>query len=144
MPGPGGGSAHTDNEVSAEVAAALSADSGSFTWVAAIPGSTEAGYYQLATGLPVMALGGFGSADPAPTLEQFQDHVADGRVHYYIESTGLGMPKNMGDSGKPLMPPGANRSTEAERIKEWVKQSFAPATVDGVTLYDLTTPLATS
>jgi len=142
MPGPGGASAHTDNEVSAEVSATLSADSGSFTWVAAIPGSTEAGYYQLATDLPVMALGGFGSADPAPTLEQFQDHVADGRVHYYIESTGLGMPKNTGDSGRPPMPPGVNGSTEAERIKEWVKQSFVPVTVDGVTLYDLTKPVA--
>lgn len=142
MPGPGGGPMDTNNEVSAEVAATLSADSERFTWIAAMPGSTEAGYYQLATGLPVMALGGFGSADPAPTLEQFQDHVADGRVHYYIESTGLGMPKNMGDSGKPLMPPGVNRSTEAERIKEWVKQSFAPVTVDGVTLYDLTKPVA--
>jgi 4-amino-4-deoxy-L-arabinose transferase-like glycosyltransferase len=142
MPGPGGGSAHTDNEVSAEVAATLSANSDHFTWIAAIPGSTEAGYYQLATDLPVMALGGFGSADPAPTLEQFQDHVTDGRVHYYIESTGLGMPENMSDSGKPLMSPGMNRSTEAERVKEWVKKSFTPVTVDGVTLYDLTKPVA--
>lgn len=29
--------------------------------------------YEQATNLPLMALGGFGSADPAPTLQQFQD-----------------------------------------------------------------------
>jgi 4-amino-4-deoxy-L-arabinose transferase-like glycosyltransferase len=140
----GGPPAQTDNEVPAEVVTTLSANSDSFTWIAAAPGSTEAGYYQLATMLPVMALGGFGSADPAPTLKQFQDYVADGRVHYYIESTGLGLPKGMNDSGKPLMPPGVNGSTEAEHIKDWVKQEFTPVTVDGVTLYDLTKPLASS
>lgn len=133
----------TDNEVPAQVAITLSANSDSFTWAGAATGSTEAGYYQLATGLPVMALGGFGSTDPAPTLEQFQDYVADGRVLYYIESTGLGLPRGMNDSGTPLMPPGAGGSTEAERIKDWVKQEFTPVTIDGVTLYDLTTPLAT-
>ncbi len=134
----------TDNEVSADMVATLSADGDSFTWVAAAPGSTEAGYYQLATDRPVIALGGFGSADPAPTLQQFQDYVADGRVHYYIESTGLGLPKSMNDSGMPLMPPGGNNSTEAEHIKDWVKKEFTPVTVDGVTLYDLTKPLTAS
>lgn len=140
---PGMGSAgpprHTDNEVSAEMVTTLSDDSDNFTWVAAAPGSTEAGYYQLATGLPVIALGGFASSDPAPTLEQFQDYVADGRVHYYIESTALGLPRGMNDSGMPLMPPGANGATEASRIKDWVEQEFTPVTVDGVPLYDLTT-----
>ncbi|CAN5241485.1 glycosyltransferase family 39 protein [soil metagenome] len=146
MPGSGGASSHDDNEVSAEVATTLSANGDSFTWIAATPGSTGAGYYQLATGLPVMALGGFGSSDPAPTLEQFQAYVADGQVHYYIESTGMGMgmPSDMGDSDEAFTPPGAGRSTEAEHIKDWVKQTFTPVTVDGVTLYDLTNPLANS
>ncbi|MGK2869286.1 MAG: glycosyl transferase, partial [Mycobacterium sp.] len=134
----------TDNEVSADVITTLSANSDSFTWAAAAPGSTEAGYYQLATGLPVMALGGFASSDPAPTLEQFQDYVADGRVHYYVESTGLGLPKGAGDSGKALTPPGADGSTEAERIEDWVKREFTPVTVGDVTLYDLTEPPAGS
>ena len=144
MPAAAGGPVQTDNQVSAQVATTLSANGDSYTWIAAIPGSTEAGYYQLATDLPVMALGGFGSADPAPTLEQFQDHVANGRVHYYIATTGLGMPKNMNDSGKPLMPPSGNKTTEASRIKDWVEKTFTPVTVDGVTLYDLTKPVAGS
>jgi hypothetical protein len=40
-----------------------------------------------------------------------------------------------------LKPPGVNGTTEAEHIKDWVKQHFTPVTVDGVTLYDLTRPL---
>lgn len=147
--GPAGSSGpkpqgHNDNEVPASVVSTLTAHGASFTWAAATPGSTEAGYYQLATDLPVMALGGFGSSDPAPTLKQFQDYVADGRVHYYVESTGLGLPKGENDSGKPLAPPGANGSTEAEHIKDWVKKEFTPVTVDGVTLYDLTAPVSES
>lgn len=142
--GAAGPPGHTATVVPTEVVTTLSSDSERFTWVAATPGSTEAGYYQLATDFPVMALGGFGSSDPAPTLTQFQDYVADGRVHYYVESTGLGLPKGMNDSGKPLAPPGANGSTEAEQIKEWVKKEFTPVTVDGVTLYDLTAPLSGS
>lgn len=129
--------------VSGAVVRTLTADSQSYTWAAAVPGSNEAGYYQLASDQPVMALGGFGSADPAPTLAQFQDYVAQDRIHYYIPSTGLGLPTSMSSgSGEPaLKPPGHDGSTEAEQIGEWVKAHFTPTTVDGVTLYDLTQPL---
>ncbi|MEU5868688.1 hypothetical protein ABZ815_46490 [Nonomuraea sp. NPDC047529] len=36
------------------------------TWTAATVGSNNAAAYQLATGLPVMAVGGFNDTDPAP------------------------------------------------------------------------------
>lgn len=142
---PGGGPpmpSGTNNEVPDAVVQHLSADADKYTWIAAVPGSTEAGYYQLATDLPVMALGGFGSADPAPTLGQFQSYVAEGRVHYYVESTGLGLPAMPGQSGAPAFkPPGMNGDSEAEHIKDWVKQHFSSTKVDGVTIYDLTAPL---
>lgn len=142
---PGGGPpmpSGTNNEVPGAVVQHLSADADKYTWIAAIPGSTEAGYYQLATDLPVMALGGFGSADPAPTLGQFQSYVDEGRVHYYVESTGLGLPAMPGQSGAPAFkPPGMNGDSEAEHIKDWVKQHFSSTKVDGVTIYDLTAPL---
>jgi hypothetical protein len=54
----------------------LQADAGHYTWVAAAIGSTRAASYQLATGEPVMPVGGFNGSDPSPTLEQFQHHVA--------------------------------------------------------------------
>jgi len=37
----------------------LSEDSDAYTWVAAVAGSIDTGYYQLATHVPVMALGGW-------------------------------------------------------------------------------------
>lgn len=134
----------TETQVSDALVQKLTDDAQSYTWAAAVPGSTEAGYYQLASDQPVMALGGFGSGDPAPTLEQFQGYVAERRVHYYIPSTGLGLPKlgANGSGGPMLKPPGLDGNSEAERIGDWVKERYAPVTVDGVTMYDLTQPLA--
>ena len=69
---------------SAALVTALQTDAGNFTWTAAVVGSNNAAGYQLATELPVMAVGGFNGTDPAPTLAQFQQYVADGKIHYFI------------------------------------------------------------
>ncbi|OBG80263.1 glycosyl transferase [Mycobacterium sp. E802] len=129
----------SEAKVSDALTQELSADAYSYTWVAAVPGSTEAAYYQLATDRPVMALGGFGSGDPAPTLQQFQQYVADGRIHYYIPSAGLGLPGRPGEGshGQSPAPPGRDGSSEAEHIEDWVKQHFTAIDVDGVAVYDL-------
>ena len=105
--------------------ALLSQDASSYTWVAAAVGSNSASGYQLATELPVMAIGGFNGSDPSPTLAQFQEYVADGRIHYFITSGG-------GFGGGP----GAGGSGSSE-IATWVEQNFTAQTVDGVTVYDL-------
>ena len=62
----------------------LETDASSYTWVAAAIGSNSAAGYQLATQQPVMAIGGFNGSDPSPTLAQFQQWVAEGRIHYFI------------------------------------------------------------
>ncbi len=121
---PGGllsGSESTD-----QIDALLTTDADSYTWAAAAIGSNSASGYQLATGLPVMAIGGFNGSDPSPTLEQFQQYVADGRIHYFIASGGGG--------GRGGMGAGGSTSTE---ISTWVSESFTASTVDGVTIYDL-------
>ena len=46
--------------------------------------------------LPVMAIGGFNGSDPSPTLAQFQQYVADGKVHYFIGGGGFGGLQNGG------------------------------------------------
>ena len=46
--------------------------------------SNNAAGYQLASGEPVMAIGGFNGTDPAPTLAQFEQYVAAGKIHYFI------------------------------------------------------------
>ena len=59
----------------ADLVAALRQDASSYTWVAAAVGSNNAAGDQLATELPVMAVGGFNGSDPSPTLARFQQYV---------------------------------------------------------------------
>ena len=66
------------------------ADASRYTWVAAAIGSNEAAGYQLATGQPVMAIGGFNGTDPSPTLAQFERYVQEGKIHYFIAGGGGG------------------------------------------------------
>ena len=126
MPGPAMG-----EPPGAHIVQMLSQNADYYTWVAATTGANQAAGYQLATGDAVMPIGGFMGGDPSPTLARFQQDVAEGRIHYYIEGR------------RPETPPerrGPN--TQADQIATWVKQHFAANTVDGVTYYDLTTPLS--
>ena len=115
---------------STEVVAALSADADSYTWVAAAIGSQNAAGLQLGSELPVMAIGGFNGSDPSPTLEQFQEYVAQGRIHYFAAGGGMG--GGMGGSGS------------ASQISTWVQENFTEVTIGGSTFYDLTQPATSS
>ena len=66
------------------LSATLSADADDYTWAAAVVGSNNAAGYQLASGAPVMAVGGFNGTDPSPTLAEFKQYVADRQIHYFI------------------------------------------------------------
>jgi 4-amino-4-deoxy-L-arabinose transferase-like glycosyltransferase len=110
--------------------ALLQAGADGYTWAAATVGSNSAAGVQLATGEPVMAIGGFNGSDPAPTLEQFQQYVLQGRVHWFLAGNG-----RMGGA--------MGGSDAARQITAWVGQSFEATTVGGATVYDLTTPAAT-
>ena len=112
-----------------QLAALLEADATRYTWVAATTGSNSASGYQLATGDPVMAIGGFNGTDPAPTLAEFERYVAEGRIHYYIGGGG-GFGGGFGG--------GSAGTTPASQIEAWVTSHFTARTVDGVTIYDLT------
>ncbi|WP_433319246.1 ArnT family glycosyltransferase [Micromonospora sp. CA-269861] len=107
---------------SAELRGLLERDADDYTWVAATVGSNNASGYQLATGEPVMPIGGFNGSDPSPTLAQFQRYVADGKIHYFLG--GGGFRANGGSSA-------------SQEIAAWVAETFTAQTVDGVTVYDL-------
>ena len=111
------------------LSATLSADAHDFTWVAATVGSNNAAGYQLASGAPVMAIGGFNGTDPSPTLQEFQRYVADRQIHYFIR--GKMMIGHWGPS---------TGSSESSDIAEWVETHYTPQTVDRVLIYDLTQP----
>ena len=122
-PGGGGGLLGSPNP-SPTLVRLLETNASRYTWVAAAVGSNNAAGYQLATGDPVMSLGGFNGSDPAPTLAQFQGDVAARKVHYFIGGGGLGV-ANGGSSA-------------ARQITTWVETHFTSTTVGGVTVYDLT------
>lgn len=119
-------------DVSDEMTAMLTAAAADYTWVAATQGGNQAAAYQLATGQPIMPVGGFAGRDPSPTLEQFQHDVAGGRIHYFIDS------HRPDDEEQTHEKPDDSPESQATRIANWVKASFPAHTVDGVPLYDLT------
>jgi 4-amino-4-deoxy-L-arabinose transferase-like glycosyltransferase len=123
--GPGGMDQQT---VSTDLTTLLNENASAFSWVAATNGTQAAARFQLATELPVMAIGGFNGGDPSPTLAQFQAYVAQGKIHYYIAG-GEGPGGGRG--------PGGSQST-GSAIASWVAQNFTAKTVGGVTVYDLT------
>jgi len=131
MPGGGAGGAGgllQGSDPSDEVVSTLLEDADSYTWVAATVGSNSASGYQLATEEPVMAIGGFNGSDPSPTLAEFQEYVANGEIHWFIGGGGFG--QSMG---------GSDTNTE---IASWVEENFTATTVDGVTMYDLSSGAA--
>ncbi|MCA1169150.1 glycosyltransferase family 39 protein [Rothia kristinae] len=115
------------SEPSDELISYLSQDADRYQWMLAVVGSNNAAGYQLASGESVMPVGGYNGTDPAPTLEEFQKLVAQGKIHYYIAGT---ISSGMGGS--------SSGSDAAEQIDEWVQAHFTSATVDGTTVYDLT------
>ncbi|MCX4665919.1 glycosyltransferase family 39 protein [Streptomyces sp. NBC_01381] len=134
--GGGGGMGGLLNgaQVSAKAKKLLEANAEDYTWAAAAIGSQNAASYQLATGDPVMAIGGFNGSDPSPTLAQFKQYVADGKVHYFI-SGGQGGQGGQGGGGGM----GGDSGT-ASKITSWVEDSFKKVTVGSATFYDLTQP----
>ena len=110
--------------VSTELAALLRSDASSYRWAAATTGSQGAAGYQLASELPVMAIGGFTGSDASPTLEQFQAYVAQGEIHYYLAG---------GDRGGR-----GGESSSASQIATWVSENFTAVTVGSAQVYDLT------
>ena len=91
--------------------------------MAATTGSNSASGYQLATGDPVMAIGGFNGTDPTPTLAQFEQYVSEGRIHYYVGGGG-------GVRGR--RPRGfGNLDLVADRLLG--QPHYTAVTVDGVT-----------
>ncbi len=107
----------------------LVADRGSATWIVAVDSSMNAGSIELASGEPVMAMGGFNGGDPAPTLAQFKALVASGQVRFLLVD-------GSGGSGGP----GGTSDSSISAIDTWA--TSVGTVVDtgssaGGTLYDL-------
>jgi 4-amino-4-deoxy-L-arabinose transferase-like glycosyltransferase len=123
--GGGMGGLLTGANVSSEARKLLETDADDYTWAAAAIGAQNAASYQLSTGEPVMAIGGFNGTDPSPTLAQFKQYVAEGKIHYFVAGgTGGGM--------------GGSTNGTSSQITSWVEANFKKVTVGSATFYDLT------
>ncbi|MFI9009413.1 ArnT family glycosyltransferase [Actinosynnema sp. NPDC053489] len=109
----GGGGRGPMGQASDEVVELLRRTTG--TWAAATVSAQGAAELSLASGKAVIGIGGWSGGDPAPTLEEFQRYVADGRVGYFV----TGGMRGEGDIG------------------EWVAANFPATTVGGTTVYRL-------
>ncbi len=127
----GGGTFLNGSTPGTAITTLLKADASAYTWVAAAIGSQNASGYQLASGDPVMSIGGFNGTDPAPTLAQFEQYVHSGKIHYFIGDSGAG-------GGMPGGGTGTGGSDVSSQISTWVKAHYTASTVGGVTVYDLT------
>jgi 4-amino-4-deoxy-L-arabinose transferase-like glycosyltransferase len=161
-PGQGGGTS-----VSRALVSLLERGSSHYTWVAATTSWQTAASIELASGEPVMDIGGFSGTDNM-TLARFERLVAEGKLHYYVSGGGFGGASGLG-SGRtgfggrdgpesPQVPRGGFRGgdfpgggfgggagsgrTVASQIQSWVESHFKSTTVGGTTVYDLTQPKA--
>jgi 4-amino-4-deoxy-L-arabinose transferase-like glycosyltransferase len=122
-PGRAGGGLGGDTQVAAALTRLLVRGATGHRWAAATVGAESAAPLQLATGEPVMAIGGFNGTDAAPTLAEFQRLAAAGEIHYFV---GANQASFGGGSGP------------AAQITAWVRAHFTAKTVGGETVYDLT------
>ena len=124
--GPGGGLGGNTTVASALIRL-LEHGTAGYRWAAATVGAESAAPLQLASGKPVMAIGGFNGTDGAPTLAEFEHLVAAGDIHYFV---GANQASFGGGSGP------------AAQITAWVRAHFTAETVGGETVYDLAHPRA--
>jgi 4-amino-4-deoxy-L-arabinose transferase-like glycosyltransferase len=124
--GPGGLAGNTS--VSTAVTNLLISGASGYRWAAATVGAESAAPVQLASGQPIMAIGGFNGTDPSPTLAQFKTMVAAHEIHYFI-----GANSNTFGGG----------SGTATAITSWVTSHFSKETVGGETVYNLARPVST-
>ncbi len=110
--GPGGG------QVDSAIADYLAANRGTARWIVAVSSANQAGSIELATGQPVMAMGGFSGSDPTPTLEQLQAYVASGALRFVIVGGGGG--------------PGGGSTA----VSTWVTSACTAVSAVSTTLYD--------
>jgi 4-amino-4-deoxy-L-arabinose transferase-like glycosyltransferase len=126
LPGDGGGVGGNSSDTA--LLDYLVSNRGTATWIVAVSGSQEAGSIEIATGLPVMAMGGFTGSDPTPTLDQLKSYIASGKLRFVIAS---------GVSGGGFGGPGGFGGTDSSSISTWVTSSCkAVNDIGTASLYD--------
>jgi 4-amino-4-deoxy-L-arabinose transferase-like glycosyltransferase len=111
----------------------LEANQGDATYLVAAFGSQSSSSIIIASGRPVVTIGGFNGSDPAPTLAQFEQLVSSGQLRYVlIDGSGRG-----GGFGGPGGGGGSQISSWVTQHGTAVPASAYGGIASGGTLYDL-------
>jgi hypothetical protein len=114
----------------------LVANRGTADWILAVDSANTSAPIQLATGQPVMAMGGFTGSDPAMTLDRLAQLVSSGRLRFVL-SGGFGF--GVGFGGRAPAPFGGGNT----EVADWVAQHCASAASVTAGLYDCANAVTT-
>lgn len=103
--------------VPSEVVALVGHDASQYRWAAAIPKAQGAAAYELQSGVPVLAMGGYRGSDPFPTIAELASLVAHHQIHYVLD---------------------VHHSGHTKDVMTWVRHHFVSTTLSGVAVYDMT------
>jgi len=125
---PGGSVGNADSSL----ASYLVTNQGSATWIVAVSGASDAAELELATGKPVMAMGGWSGSDNALPLDELKADIAGGSLRYVI----------VGGQGGGQGGPGGFNSQSSE-VMAWITSHGTLVSVPGssATVYDLSNSL---
>jgi 4-amino-4-deoxy-L-arabinose transferase-like glycosyltransferase len=121
--------------VNSDLIAYLEAHVRAGSFLFATTSSMTASPYIIATGKPVMALGGFSGSDPILTVEQLQALVANGTVRYFLLGGGGG---GNGPGGSSSATSWVTNSCSVVSATEWSGSGSATTRSPGggLQLYD--------
>ncbi len=102
-------------------------------WSAATNGSQSAAALEIASGTPVMAVGGW-SGDPVPTLQQFIEDVHAGKISYYVEA---GRGPNSATIHGEVIRSTVHTASHTREIADWVAAHYPGTMIGGSTVYRL-------
>jgi hypothetical protein len=91
-------------------------------WLIATYPAQNAAVYQLETGRPALALGGWSGIDHSFNVNEVQGWMEGGRIAYFVTYDAL-------DS--------YFAGTDIAKIEDWVRDRYLHHTSDGITVYDL-------
>jgi 4-amino-4-deoxy-L-arabinose transferase-like glycosyltransferase len=119
--GTGGtsGNSATNLQVNSDLIAYLEARQTAGSYLFATTSSMTASPYIIATGKPVMALGGFSGSDPILTTAQLQALVANGTVRYFLLGGGGGGFGGGGPGGSTSATSWVSNSCSVVSSSEW-------------------------
>jgi 4-amino-4-deoxy-L-arabinose transferase-like glycosyltransferase len=121
-----GGQPGTTASVSQALISYLEAHRGAAEYIVAVEGAQSGQSIILASGEPVMVMGGFSGSDPAPTLAEFKKMVAEGKVRYVLVGGGMASPGD-GPSGYAVSSSSGGSATASATVLASLSPSPATA-----------------